>query len=161
MKRFGKGTKISERFFKSENSVLLSTSAWGCALWWRPFLSSTESALTLGSIWMPRRASHGPGGGLNTPFLVFCCARKRSLSFKKNNVLNFYHLYHNPPRLKNKGLHHSRNFEGQNRSQNNVKSFYAQQSTQAHLPRMHPMTFLCSSSTTIYSNLKCAHTWFN
>ena len=88
-----KGTKISERFFKSENSVFLSTSAWGRALWWRPFLTSTASALTLGSIWMPKGAIHDPGGGLNTPFLVFCCARKRSLSFKKTNVLKFYYLY--------------------------------------------------------------------
>ena len=36
-----------------------------------------------------REANYDPGGGLNIPFLVFCCARKRSLSFKKTMFSNF------------------------------------------------------------------------
>ena len=58
---------------------------------------------------------------------------------------------HNPSQPKNKGLHHSRNFEGQNRSQHTVWAFSSKISTLEHTAKPFTVTLLlCCDSKYVF-----------
>ena len=61
-------------------------SAWGRGFCWRPFLTSTGSALSLRSIWKERGASHDPVGGIE-PLFNFNLAWKNEDGLPKTSVL--------------------------------------------------------------------------
>ena len=71
------GIKISERLFLQHIAHFLFSMAWGWGPPWRSFLNSTASALTLRSVLEAQNASHDPGGGVDTWFLVLEVAAQR------------------------------------------------------------------------------------